>query len=316
MRQLSGIVLVLSLLVVPQAALAAGTAPHTIHHTTTYLSGAKLSAPDGSEVYVSGYHNHVVISTETENTSSTYVVRGSATSDRLAADLGQFGSVDLTFEPHGKPRHRNVPHTPRGCDVSETVRRGVLQGTFSFHPRFAETAIDATEINAKLVTYELSCDPDQIAGGGRHHHPRNKAVILNASNSQGEYGTRFEAVRILGQTSVQFNVTESERVDGVDIYSSMLTRAPKAAFTYNLHRGSATVTPPAPFSGSAQLAPADNGVPTWTGDLAVTLPDYGPTPLTGPAFQAGLERGVVVYATEGRWLRPLARSRIWTGLWR
>jgi hypothetical protein len=48
----------------------------------------------------------------------------------------------------------------------------------------------------------------------------------------------------------------------------------------------ATVTPPAPFSGSATFLQESAQPPTWTGDLRVDLPGFGTVPLTGPGVKA------------------------------
>jgi hypothetical protein len=49
-----------------------------------------------------------------------------------------------------------------------------------------------------------------------------------------------------------------------------------------------TVTPSAPFSGTATLQRNADGSTRWTGSLSVPMLGRGPVPLTGPAFTAGL----------------------------
>lgn len=50
----------------------------------------------------------------------------------------------------------------------------------------------------------------------------------------------------------------------------------------------ATVTPPAPFSGSATFHLDDPKTASWTGDLALETPGLGKVPLTGNGIDAGL----------------------------
>jgi hypothetical protein len=52
-----------------------------------------------------------------------------------------------------------------------------------------------------------------------------------------------------------------------------------------------TVTPPAPFSGSATFHLDDPTTASWTGDLAVEMPGLGKVPLTGGDIQAGVCKG-------------------------
>jgi hypothetical protein len=55
--------------------------------------------------------------------------------------------------------------------------------------------------------------------------------------------------------------------------------------------GTATVTPPAPFSGEGSFRHFDDGSKSWTGPLAVSFPGTPGVPLTGPQFEVGLNRG-------------------------
>jgi hypothetical protein len=52
--------------------------------------------------------------------------------------------------------------------------------------------------------------------------------------------------------------------------------------------GEATLTPGAPFTGSATYVPFSTDSGGLTGDLAVPLAGAGSVPLTGPSFQAYL----------------------------
>ncbi len=288
-----------ALLATPHAATA------SVHSSDTSTYG-RVAGTNGYIVRVYSYRHQVAITASRDNASASYIVHGDVTDQHLAADFGQFGSVDLTFVQRGKTRHPHVPGVPHGCHASLTVRPGVLRGSFSFHARDDVTAADAMEIPAKQATSKFTCDSNPVSVGTEHMVHGHRAVFLNASNSQGEYGTTFEAMQILDRQSAEFSADLAELIDGVDVYSSISARAPKSTFTYDVHKELASVAPPAPFSGSAELGRADNGVPTWTGDLAVDLPGYGPTPLTGAPFQANLGRGSVVFF--GGRLSPLPGS--------
>jgi hypothetical protein len=283
------------------------------HAADSSLIG-QTTGTNGYVINVYGYRHEVVITASRDRDGASYEVHGTVSDEHLAADFGQFGALDLTFQPRGKARHPHVPGVPSGCHATLTVQPGVLRGSFSFHARNDETAADATEIPAKLSTSKFRCEDEP---GGHvsigHHVQGHHAVFLSASNSQGEFGTNFEAMRIEGRDSTYLNAGVAELIEGVEISSYISTRAPKNSFTYDIHKEVASVAPPAPFSGSAQLGQADNGVPTWTGDLAVDMPGYGVTPLTGPQFQAMLGRGSVVFfgsgsgTVSGTWSRFFTR---------
>ena len=66
---------------------------------------------------------------------------------------------------------------------------------------------------------------------------------------------------------------------------------PGADFTYDRHLRTATVSPPAPFAGSAHFDLGKKAGRRWSGDLTVDLPGRTATPLTGPTLRATLSPG-------------------------
>jgi hypothetical protein len=50
--------------------------------------------------------------------------------------------------------------------------------------------------------------------------------------------------------------------------------------------------PPAPFSGSATFRRHPTKAPTWTGDLKIDLPGFGPVRLAGPGTHASMCDGI------------------------
>ncbi|MEX2448478.1 MAG: hypothetical protein WD404_07020 [Solirubrobacterales bacterium] len=63
---------------------------------------------------------------------------------------------------------------------------------------------------------------------------------------------------------------------------------PERSFVFDPGLGTATVSPPRPFSGSATLTPGPGGTTTWTGSLKVDLPGRKGVPLATPSFTASL----------------------------
>jgi hypothetical protein len=64
-------------------------------------------------------------------------------------------------------------------------------------------------------------------------------------------------------------------------------RAPASAFAFDQAAGTATVAPPAPFSGSASLQRNADGSKAWAGPLSVDVLGADPVTLAGPRFKAG-----------------------------
>lgn len=66
----------------------------------------------------------------------------------------------------------------------------------------------------------------------------------------------------------------------------------------------ATIEPPAPFSGSATIEAPSRATATLSGDLTVDLPAAGEVPLTGPGLVAGLCRDYACTRSLPKALRP------------
>ena len=66
--------------------------------------------------------------------------------------------------------------------------------------------------------------------------------------------------------------------------------APPQTFTSDSALSSASLTPPAPFSGKAPTSRPAAADKSWTGSLAVSFPGAENLPLTGPQFTTQLAR--------------------------
>jgi hypothetical protein len=72
------------------------------------------------------------------------------------------------------------------------------------------------------------------------------------------------------------------------IARAAFAKAPSPAFVFDHARATATVHPPAPFSGEATFARNGHGSAVWTGSLSVALLGIDPVALAGPAFHGSL----------------------------
>jgi hypothetical protein len=104
----------------------------------------------------------------------------------------------------------------------------------------------------------------------------------------------FSAIQQYGKRHAFFSADARFREGDVAIYRYAGVAAPSASFGFDLRRHTATVAPPAPFSGQATLTKGSGGS-VWSGDLAVELPGAGTVALTGPGIGAELYRGAVIF---------------------
>jgi hypothetical protein len=243
------------------------------------------------QILVSGFRNQVSVDVIGPTVGAGYGARGAVTARRISGSLGAFGAVDLTFEPRGKPRRRSI--SP--CSGSLVVRRGVFTGTFVLHAEEGIADVEATSLRGRMMRDSTRCtradfeevETPNMPSGRRRHYTE---VVLEASNSPlGQHGTTFSATHRSGKQRVRFEAYRSRRVGAVSAYIGARAVGARSSFSYDLKARTASVAPPTPFAGQAQLGTDAYSVPTWAGDLALTPTTVG-IPLTGGTFQAGLSR--------------------------
>ena len=78
-----------------------------------------------------------------------------------------------------------------------------------------------------------------------------------------------------------FLASIGEKVDGVAILRSASALGGPQTFSFDESLSSATITPPAPFTGTGTFQRNTGGSTTFTGSLTVQMPGLGSVPLTG-----------------------------------
>jgi len=230
--------------------------------------------------------------------SATYYVSHSAYDSTIEADLGSLGRIDVRFEPSGEFETIQVPRRARdvpGCRVPRRLVRqvGTFSGTIAFHGENGYSAVDAADAwgslgpSARPRCGGATASSNRARGPGRRRVERvwvlDNAFLINHSpfSAATNSATYFAAM------------TEAKRarylVDRVEVPTPTLaiTRrvdiaAARPSFSYAGDLRSATVRPPAPFSGEATYSARPNKL---SGDLAVQLPGMPAQRLTGGDFE-------------------------------
>jgi hypothetical protein len=231
--------------------------------------------------------------------------------------IGNEGEVNLRFVPRGQPEETTLPNCKGGPQV---VEEGALVGTVRFRGRDGFTRIDAHRAHVTVARMPpMTCrkvkTPRNIvtlgipAAGGEV--PEGLARLIVGSRPGRPF---FDALLleeekgvIGGQELPDFSASIRRREGDFDvIYSADVSGTPNS-FGVPESLGppaTATVEPPAPFSGSATFQLTSPPHAVWSGDLAVELPGYGRVRLTGPSVRAGLCEGKTCTPTLPKSLRP------------
>lgn len=263
---------------------------------------ARLQASHGYRVNFSETEGgYFFVRVKGHGSSTDFATRtGRAPGDHLVADFGKRGRFDLRFVAVASES------VPKGSECSGHDGRyetGYLVGRAHFRTERGFAQIRVHRVPAARESWaHLTCEfTGDLPEPG---HPKQKRTIVEAvAGTYPKGGGLFASPeRLLVFRATQFfrhAKPAARRVDylaelrqntgRVTVRRRVLVAAPERSLTFpgvpRLPEEVAT-TPPAPFSGSAELLRTPESTFTWTGDLSVTFPGLGPLRLTGPRFGA------------------------------
>ncbi|MGN6257301.1 MAG: hypothetical protein ACTHN3_06075 [Solirubrobacterales bacterium] len=257
-----------------------------------------LSGSNGYRITVSGeplrgLSHLVILSAETATMDAFYIVPGHVSETSLRANLGALGQISLRYHPRGKKPLKNVPERCFTGGSSESRTHPLtLHGTIRFTGENGYTSLLAHRAQG-VLREKLTCGEAPLGprSPGHSHYP------ILATHSQ--HGPTFIAGHFplgglrtekLPGGPLEFLAIEIQSRHRMQIFRTAAVGAPLSDFTYDSALTSATVTPPPPFSGSAQFERLSKGSISWSGTLSVAFPGHDSVPLTGPFSTAELER--------------------------
>lgn len=213
--------------------------------------------------------------------------------------MGRLGRVSVRFHSHGKPKQVSPSHgICHGGD--QTVESGTWIGRIDFAGEQGYTAVHATRAKGAITdSPKQTCN---IPAGKEGGSPGFQATILSVSSDarlifSNAFLITSEIRPGLDGASFTASLLEVHR-RGLSIIRSIHTDAKSDAFALSKEGGhitSATVTPPAPSSGTATFQRTSDSKTrdskgSWTGTLAGDFPGRGEVTLAGPEFSAEVSR--------------------------
>lgn len=203
----------------------------------------------------------------------------------IRADLGEIGRIDLEYVPlQGREKY--------SCGSEGEVsylRRGEYRGVFELngeegYAEALETRLPADE----SILFDLVCS-EVVVSFGDSSGPSLPGARLNAALRRGRDGAlTFEIKKNRPAAPAAFHVSVRERRGTVHISREIEGIVGAGGFRYDPRLRVATVSPSAPFHGTATFrreAPRRN---RWTGNLTIDLPGRLDTPLTQPGLRTRL----------------------------
>lgn len=247
----------------------------------------RLPASNGYTLYViaepsrAGHPAFLLIVASAKSKGAYYKVPATLTETSMQADLGELGEISVTF-------HRTNQPTSVPCG-KRTIRfdSGQYEGKIDFHGEEGYTSVEATTVPGN-IDYFISgaCGRGYIESGSAG---RPRGAILYVRNPA--LGPGLSVRKRRPGAAARIDAWTDEYNNGILIERFARMRMPGADFTYDRHLRTATVSPPAPFAGSAHFDLGKKAGQRWSGDLTVDLPGRTATPLTGPTLRATLSPG-------------------------
>jgi hypothetical protein len=198
----------------------------------------------------------------------------------------------MRFHPAGGVTYGKRHHHCVGPD-RYTIQPGVFVGSVHFRGEGGYSAADVHRVKGKVVTpRRLRCLDTFLEefgpAGQKSAKKRAKVTRLEAFMRSGLTAILFDVSERAGKTGYVAEIEQT--VGSVGVFRGVFVKASPATFAFDRALGSASVTPPPPFSGSGSFQRTLTGAKSWTGSLAVSFPGAANVPLTDPRFKTQLTR--------------------------
>jgi hypothetical protein len=196
----------------------------------------------------------------------------------IRAELGRLGSINVRFHPTGGARE----YRPYCGGKAIRFPRGFYEGTIRFRGEHDYTCLDASRAqDVPAIRLRSRCPGHEIGVG-----PPTLPGAYLVANSVRTGTPELQAFKETPETRAFFSAGINESSYGLSISRFVAIFASPAAFEYGTNLETATVRPPAPFSGTGIFRADRPKNRRWSGDLAVDLPGRRRVRLTGKPLLA------------------------------
>jgi hypothetical protein len=221
-----------------------------------------------------------------------YTAPAKVTAERVTARFGGLGELDYRFAPK-----RNGSVECNGAEEGEAV----FEGAFDFTGENGYVHLEAglAEGSFQIYPEPKNCLQKRLARRALRYHPfySDEGATLQA-RAGSRAKRRIREVNVFddgrhGPHKVAVFATLAEEREGMTVARGVQLAAGSGAFRWNLGKGTATLRPPAPFTGSATFTRhGHDGHGTWRGSLGMPILGGESVELAGSEFRAFIHEGV------------------------
>lgn len=222
-----------------------------------------------------------------------YSAPAKITARRVTARFGTLGELDYAYKPKGGGSAECL-----GASADEDEAE--FEGTFTFtgEEEYVHLEIDHTEGTVHLYPVPRQCEQTRRGRRAVRYHPfySDEGATLHATAGSRRAG-RIRAVDLYdggekGPHQAGVFAFLAERREGMTVSRGVQMAIRSRDFHWNLEAGTASVRPPAPFTGSAKFTRhGHDGHGTWIGSLGMPILGGEPIELAGSAFRAFIHKG-------------------------
>ena len=246
-----------------------------------------VNGTKGFQITIVRANGRVQLTASKGNTSAIYIDRSAkAPADRIMARFPGLGEISLRFHPTAEVQE--LPPFCRGRPP--TKQAGIFRGTIRFKGERGFTQVVASRVRGYM--YHSFKEVCRRSESGLFDDPVSGYSLTATARSHGGE-VSFNAFRStedsMTQGDTHYSVVMSERRSGMIIGRTAFVRASPNTYVVegpSTQPDSATVAPPAPFSGDASFHWISGMTAEWSGSLSVELPGAGIVPLTGAPFKS------------------------------
>jgi hypothetical protein len=245
--------------------------------------GFRLPASNGYTLYVvaspprDDHPGSIELVASAKGKAVTYRAPAEVTETTMQSNLGALGEISLTFQ-----RSNQAATAPCG---KQKVRfdSGYYEGKIEFHGEEGYTSAEATTVPGDISFLLAEFCGEIFSGSSFERRPGAELFVRNPA-----LGPQLSVRKARPKAAAVITASVSEYTNGISIHRYESRWMHGNAFTYDSHLRTATIRPPAPFSGSARFDRRKKAGQRWRGDLTVDVPGRSDIPLTGPSLRATL----------------------------
>lgn len=270
--------------VFPAATMGAALTTTATFSPDAVEGGFKLRGSHGYLISVvaysggSGEKGTIEFTASRHGESASYRAPASVTADTIRADLGSIAQVNVVRRASGREK---TVH-PKCLGGAQTYEPGSYEGVIEFNGEEGYTRARENRVAQLPAWLVFSSRGPCGSGYGETSGPGEPGARLRGVSFADGRSLSFQVNKNSPKARTVFTASLKERLGGIRIDRALSGEASPNAFSYGHNLRTATLSPPAPFSGSASLSRSKNSFSAiWTGDLALDFPGRAAVSLAG-----------------------------------